>query len=186
VLEILVKESITKKKKCEYFLNGSACGVDLNLFNPGRWEDSGKQIRKSLKIPAEAIVIGVFGRLTREKGVNEMVSAFVKLSQQIDNIFLLVVGTQEEKDRLLPETEEIIRNHPRIRSLGWQKSLLPCYVAIDIFCLPSYREGFPQTPLEAQAMELPVVTTDIPGARESIIDGQTGLLADPRGSEGII
>jgi len=97
-----------------------------------------------------------------------------------------VVGKQEEKDRLLPETEEAIKNHPQIRSSGWQETLLPCYVTIDIFCLPSYREGFPQSPLEAQAMELPVVSTNVLGCREAVVNNQTGFLVEPRDSRALV
>ena len=128
----------------------------------------------------------MFGRLTGDKGVNEIVTAFVRITKEIDNIFLLVIGVQEQKDKLLKETERRIKSHSRIKALGWQKTLLPYYATIDIFCLPSYREGFPQSPLEAQAMEIPVVSTNIMGVRESIVDNQTGFLVEPRNTEALI
>lgn len=186
MVEIVEQQGLAKKSKCEVILNGSACGADLEEFNPEKWKHSRKQMRGRLKIPQDGIVIGVFGRLTGDKGVNEIVAAFRKMSQELDNVFLLVVGRQEEKDKLLPETEEIIKTHPQIRTLGWQKTLLPCYATIDIFCLPSYREGFPQSPLEAQAMKLPVVCTNVMGSREAIVNNQTGFLAKPRSSKALV
>ena len=186
MVDFAEKQGLTKRSKCEVILNGSACGVDLEEFNFEKWKHSREQMRGRLKIPQDGIVIGVFGRLTGDKGVNEIVAAFRKMAQELDNVFLLVVGRQEEKDKLLPETEEIIKTHPQIRTLGWQKTLLPCYATIDIFCLPSYREGFPQSPLEAQAMEMPVVSTNIMGVRESVVNNQTGFLVEPRSSKALI
>lgn len=186
MVDFAEKQGLTKRSKCEVILNGSACGVDLEQFNPQKNWHHREQMRSRLKIPLDSVVIGVFGRLTGDKGVNEIVAAFRQLTQQLNNVFLLVVGKQEEKDRLLPQTEQAIRNHPQIRTLGWQKTLLPYYATIDIFCLPSYREGFPQSPLEAQAMELPVVSTNVIGPRESVEDGETGFLVEPKSSKALI
>lgn len=78
---------------------------------------------------------------------------------------------------------DIINKHPKVIRLGWQETLLPCYSALDIFCLPSYREGFPQSLIEAQAMQVAVITTNIVGAREAIVNNQTGLLVEPKNDQ---
>lgn len=184
--DVVEEQGLTKKSKCEVILNGSACGVDLEEFNPENWKHCCEPMRDSLKIPPDSVVIGIFGRLTGDKGVNEIVAAFREIARQMNNVFLLVIGNQEEKDRLPPETEKTIRSHPQVRALDRQKELFPYYATIDIICLPSYREGFPQTHLEAAAMELPVVSTDIMGCREAIVNDETGFLVEPRNSEALI
>lgn len=186
MVDVAEQDGIVRRSKCEVILNGSACGVDLEELNPDNYKHCRETIRNELKIPQDAVVIGVFSRLTGDKGINEIVAAFRQITQQLNNVFLLVIGNQEVKDWLKPETEEVLRTHPKIRALGRQETLLPYYAAIDIFCLPSYREGFPQSPLEAQAMELPVVATDIMGNREAVVNNQTGLLVKPRSSETLI
>ncbi|MGA1979144.1 MAG: glycosyltransferase family 4 protein [Sedimentisphaerales bacterium] len=186
MVDFIVQQRLTKRSKCDVILNGSACGVDLEQFNPEKWKQDGERIRSELGIPKAAVVIGVFGRLTGDKGVNEIVSAFKQIIQEHDNTFLLVVGRQEQRDKLLPDTENTLNNHSKVVHLAcWLKNLIPYYAAIDIFCLPSYREGFPQSPLEAQAMGKPVITTDILGARESIVDNQTGFLIEPKNSKAL-
>jgi len=108
------------------------------------------------------------------------VVAFELIHRENPAGYLLLVGQQEEKDRLRPEAENLIRSHPAIRCTGWQQDPVPFYAAMDIFCLPTYREGFGEVNLEAQAMALPVVSTDVIGPRESIQNGTTGFLVPPK------
>ena len=108
-------------------------------------------IRNKLNVKEGDVLIGVFGRLTGDKGINEIVEAFERLSKISDTTKLLIVGEEEDKDRLLEKTKKAIEQNKRIIKTSWQKDLRPYFAAIDIFCLPSYREGFPQTPLEAQS-----------------------------------
>ena len=125
-------------------------------------------------------------RLTGDKGINELVSAFAEIAEEIDYVYLLIIGSQEEKDRLLSATEQVIANHPKIRGAGWQENPIPYYMAMDIFCLPTYREGFGKVNLEAQAMGLSVVSTNVIGPRESIKDGETGFLVEPRNNKALV
>lgn len=179
-------EGLAKRSKCEVVLNGSACGVDLQRFDPGKWAEARGRIRDECNISERGIVIGVVGRLTGDKGINELVSAFAEIAEEINNVYLLIVGTQEEKDRLRPDIEDMIRTHPRIRSVGWQNDPIPYYMAMDIFCLPTYREGFGEVNLEAQAMGLPVVSTDVIGPREAVDNGKTGFLVEPESSKALV
>lgn len=143
-------------------------------------------MREQYKIPADAVVVGTVARLTGDKGICELVTAFEKVAQEINNVYLLVVGKQEEKDRLPAHIEQALNKHPRIRAVGRQNKPIPYFAAMDIFCLPTYREGFGEVNLEAQAMKLPVVSTNIIGPRESVADGQTGFLVEPRNSEALV
>jgi len=176
----LERERITRRQKCVVILNGSACGVDLARFCPDSVKTYRKQIRERYQIPEEAVVIGTVARLTGDKGIHELLAAFEQLHRENPSVYLLLVGQQEEKDRLRPEAEELIRSHPAIRCTGWQQDPVPFYAAMDIFCLPTYREGFGEVNLEAQAMALPVVSTDVIGPRESIQSGTTGFLVPPK------
>lgn len=186
MLATIVKDRITRPAKCRVLANGSACGVDLSLYDPQRWAAERAAVRARLGAGAEHVVIGIFGRLTGDKGVNEAVAAFVRLAQSHTQVLLLVVGSVEAKDQPRPDTLTLLQSHPQIRRLEWQESLLPSFAAIDIYCLPSYREGLPQSVLEAQAMALPVVCTDISGCREAIADGETGFCVLPRSTDALL
>ncbi|MGA2677725.1 MAG: glycosyltransferase family 4 protein [Sedimentisphaerales bacterium] len=179
-------EGLAPAAKCEVMLNGSAKGVDLQLFDPDKYRDAGRHVREQYNIPAEAVVIGTMARLTKDKGICELVTAFEKLARDIQTIHLLIVGEQETKDRLPQDIGQMITSHPRIHAVGRQNMPVPYFAAMDIFCLPTYREGFGEVNLEAQAMKLPAVSTNIVGPRESIADGQTGFLVEPRNSEALI
>jgi glycosyltransferase involved in cell wall biosynthesis len=185
MVEFALSEGLGQRKKYEVMLNGSACGVDLELFDPEKWKNFRSKIRDDFNIPENAIVIGAVARLTGDKGINELVQAFDVLSNEIPRMYLLLVGEQEEKDRLSLESECTFCNNPRVRLTGWQDNTLPFYAAMDIFCLPTYREGFGEVNLEAQAMGLPVVSTDVIGPRESIENGKTGFLVPSRSAEAV-
>lgn len=186
MVSLAESEGLAKTSKCEVMLNGSACGVDLQRFDPKKWPKARAEIRDKYHIPERAVVIGVVARLTGDKGINDLVSAFVEIAEEISYVHLLIVGGQEEKDKLHPQTEQIIKTHPRIHAVGWQQDTIPYYRAMDIFCLPTYREGFGEVNLESQALGLPVVSTNVIGPRESIKDGETGFLVEPKSSKAIV
>jgi len=186
MIDFVEAEGLTKSSKCAVMYNGSACGIDLQQFDPEKWRDSRNELRNNLNIPEYATVIGTVARLTGDKGINELVEAFGMLCDEVSLLYLLLVGDQEEKDRLQTASERAIRNNLKIKAVGWQKDPLPYYAAMDIFCLPTYREGFGKVNLEAQAMGLPVVSTNVIGPRESIENGVTGFLVEPRSSKVLI
>jgi glycosyltransferase involved in cell wall biosynthesis len=186
MIDFVENQSLAKRSTCKVMLNGSACGVDLEEFDSQKWPTARNRIRNECNIPEKAVVIGVVARLTGDKGINELVSAFAEIAEEISYVYLLIVGGQEEKDKLRPDIEHIIETCPRIQAVGWQKNSISYYMAMDIFCLPTYREGFGKVNLEAQAMGLPVVSTNVIGPRESVKDGETGFLVEARSSEALI
>ena len=119
------------------------------------------------------------GRIVGDKGINELTIAFQKLQKEFNNIRLLLVGRFEEQlDPLKPETIEAIKSNPDIVHVGakYDDDLLAHYAASDCFVFPSYREGFPNTVMEAGAMDLPCIVTDINGSREIIEHGKNGVI----------
>ena len=119
------------------------------------------------------------GRVVSDKGINELIKAFQKLQKEINDVRLLLVGRFEgQLDPLKPETIEAIKSNPDIVHVGakYGDDLLVHYAASDCFVFPSYREGFPNTVMEAGAMELPCIVTDINGSREIIEHGKNGVI----------
>ena len=116
-----------------------------------------------------------WARRPRDKGVEELVEAFLLLRQKFADIILLVVGDYETRDQPSEKTKHILATHEAVRHVGWQTDVVPFMAALDIFVLPTYREGLGTVLLEAAAMGIPTVTTKATGARDAIVDGSTGL-----------
>ncbi len=146
---------------------GNVRGIDMNY-----WRKTNASSNKLREIKRDDVFTFIFvGRIVRDKGINELIAAFDKLSQE-HKVRLLLVGTFEDAlDPVSESTKKIIEGNSSIEYLGPQygTDLLACYAASDCFAFPSYREGFPNTVLEAGAMELPSIVTDINGSREIIV-----------------
>ena len=157
---------------------GSSNGVDPSRFEPTpqrrlRWR---RALRVDLGIRPDQPVIGFAGRLTRDKGLPELVAAFQSVRQDLPEAVLLLVGDYEEGDPVPEEMRNAIESETGIHRVGFTSQIELYYLVMDIFVLPTHREGFPNTVLEAQAAGLPVVTTVATGAVDAIEDGVTGLL----------
>jgi len=149
--------------------------VDIDRFSPGA-----NDIRLRLKISAAEPVIGFVGRLTRDKGVPELIEAFERVLKASPQARLLLVGWYDESDDALSaETRESIDRHPRIVRTGFVADTAPYYRAMDMLVLPTWREGFPNAVLEAAASGLPVITTLATGSRDAVVPEITGLLIPP-------
>lgn len=158
------------KKPMKVLGYGNVRGVDLNYWR--------RNVEKSKGSPFTFVFVG---RIIRDKGINELVDAFMKLRQQYSGIRLLLVGPYEENlDPILPETKRLIETSDAIDTVGNQKDVRPFYEQSDVLVLPSYREGFPNVVLEAGAMELPSIVTDINGSREIIENRKNGVIVPPR------
>ena len=167
----LLNHRITKKP-LRVLGYGNIKGVDLAYFKP-----AGGDYRKN----SDDFTFVFVGRLVRDKGINELVSAFDRIHQDYPDTKLLLVGRYEnELDPLLPETSRRIEDGDGIRMCGMQDDVRPFYAQADAFVFPSYREGFPNVVLEAGAMGLPSIVTDINGSREIIIEGENGTIIPPR------
>lgn len=178
----LIAGKITKKplKVLGY---GNVMGVDMNRFS-SRPEVMEMVTQKALK-SQDAFTFLYVGRIVRDKGINELCSAFNKLSVGA-SVRLLLVGPYEDSlDPISDEARKIITENPSVKAVGPKRGdeLLAYYAAADCFVMPSYREGFPNTVLEAGAMGLPSIVTDINGSREIIKDGVNGMIVPPQDTE---
>ena len=172
----LINNGITKKplKLLGY---GNVMGVDMEKFSR-RLEimDKAKLIRK------QVFTFLYVGRIVMDKGINELCEAFDKLSGLTETRLILVGPSEDTLDPISDKAKEIIGNNPNIESVGgiFGEELLAYYAAADCFVFPSYREGFPNTVLEAGAMGLPSIVTDINGSREIIRQGENGVIIPPK------
>jgi glycosyltransferase involved in cell wall biosynthesis len=166
--------------------SGSFAGVDPKRFAPTpeglRHAD---QLRRKLGIPREAPVVGFVGRLTRDKGIAELVEAYSKLRKRSPSLRLLLVGEVEDADPLPSETHRLIEREPRIIHTGFVEDPVPYYHMMDVLAFPTHREGFGNAALEAHAAGKPVVAARATGVVDSVIDGVTGILV-PVGDAGAL
>jgi glycosyltransferase involved in cell wall biosynthesis len=154
---------------------GSSRGVDMERYSPGR-----SDVRERFGIPEDEQVIGYVGRLTRDKGVPELIEAFDAILIAEPKTHLLLVGWFDASEDLLPrQVRARIVTHPRIHLTGFVEHTASFYRAMDVMVLPSWREGFPNAVLEAAASGIPVVTTLCTGSRDSVVPEVTGLLIPP-------
>lgn len=185
--EVLTENSLCPIQKVKVLANGSINGVDSEkTFNPARLDTAMRcRIREEYGVPADANVIGYLGRVVRDKGLIELSQAWQMIASRDSNSHLLIVGQSESQDPLPAEVQHYLNTEPRIHMIGYVEDSVPFYRAMDVLVLPTYREGFPVAPLEAAAMELPVVATRIPGCVEAVDDGATGILVPPYNAQAL-
>lgn len=159
---------------------GNVMGVDMELWNPLRFSD--------IKKDKEIFQFLFTGRIVGDKGINELVNAFVLLQKKYPNIRLMLTGPYEKDlDPLLPETDAEISKNKTIVVNGpfFGDDLVRIYAQADCYIMPSYREGFPNSVLEAGAMGLPQIVTDINGSREIITNEENGLIVPSKDEEAL-
>ncbi|NJY63963.1 glycosyltransferase family 4 protein [Salinimicrobium sp. CDJ15-81-2] len=176
--KIILDHNFSGPEKLKVLGEGSSNGIDTKYFNPEYFTAEQKQkIRQSLEIPADDLVFIFVGRLVKDKGINELVQSFKRLSAENENISLLLVGPfEQELDPITDENFEEIKTHPKIFTTGYQVDVRPYFAAADVLVFPSYREGFPNVVMQAGAMGLPSIVTDINGCNEIIRDEENGLI----------
>lgn len=177
----LIAYKITRKP-LHVIANGNVNGIDVEYFKPS------EELRQEAQcIMKERVFTFVFiGRIVRDKGINELVTAFERLYKENSAIRLIVVGAFEEKlDPVLPEVKGIMQSCPGIEMVGYQKDVRPFLLASDVLVLPSYREGFPNVVMQAGAMGLPCIVTDINGCNEIIIPNENGIIIPPKNEEAL-
>lgn len=182
--EIIEVNNFTSQKKMKVIGKGSSNGINTTHFNPSLFsKDQDEQLRKKLDLSNSDFVFIFLGRLVKDKGINELITAFHQLSKKHLNIKLLLVGYYNKKTALLnQETEQIIETHKQIILLDWQEDVRPYLSLANALVFPSYREGFPNTVLQSSAMKLPCIVTDINGCNEIIINNYNGIIIPKKDS----
>lgn len=176
--KIILDLGFTSPKKIKVLANGSSNGIDTSYFSTAHFSFAQKvDLKESLQITDADFVFVFVGRLVSDKGINEAVSAFKKVSITYPQSKLLLVGPLEsELDPLNPETLEAISHCPAIIAVGYQPDVRPYLAISDCLVFPSYREGFPNVVMQAGAMDLPAIVSDINGCNEIIIPGENGII----------
>ena len=182
VKRALIRERITLKSM-QKIHNGNINGVDLEWYNrTEEIEKSAEEIRGA----SNAFTFVFIGRIVRDKGIVELIEGFTRLSHERDDVKLRLVGRFEDKlDPLPAATREAIDNCDKIEFDGYQADVRPYLAASDVLVLPSYREGFPNVVLQAGAMGLPVIVTDVNGSDEVIEQGINGVIVPKYNSDAL-
>jgi len=177
-----IDEGFADANKTLVLASGSASGVIAERHLPRSLDQNWLALRQQLGIPADALVIGFVGRFVRDKGIGELVAAFQAIRKRHLQCCLLLIGTFETGDPLdlavVQYLQAALANSAQsgVYGTGWVADVAPYYPVMDVLALPTYREGFPISPLEASMCEVPVVGTSATGMVDAVVNGKTGLL----------
>lgn len=176
--DVALRHGLCRPEKIKVLLGGSSNGVDSgDRYHPDRLPAGTRATtRARYGIPDDALVVGFIGRVVRDKGIVELAEAWRSVRERFPEARLLIVGPLEPQDPLPAGVEDALRADAQVVLAGEDFDTPPLYAAMDVFALPTYREGFPNVLLEAAAMRLPVVATRVPGCTDAVEDGTTGLL----------
>ena len=185
--KIIIENKYCFPDKLKVMADGSSNGIDTNYFNPELFStDENLNLKKELGIKEEDFVFVFVGRLVKDKGINEMIEAFEFLQKVEKGIKLLLVGDYEQElDPLNAHSMESIKKNEAILTVGFQNDVRPYFAIGDVLVFPSYREGFPNVVLQAGAMGLPCIVSDINGCNEIIIEGKNGIIIPVKDSNAI-
>lgn len=186
--DYVVRQRLCAAERVVVLGQGSVNGVDAEgVFSPAKTGPATRDaIRARYGIPDSALVLGFVGRIVADKGMRELASAWRLLRDRYPSLHLLLVGPFEAQDPLSPEDEVLFRTDDRVHLAGRRSDVAPHLAAMDVFVMPSYREGFGIANIEAAAMALPVISTRIPGCVDSVQDGVTGTLIPARDANALV
>ena len=160
-------------KKMLVIGNGGSNGIDTAFYSRNATQD--------IKISTFDFTFGFVGRIFYEKGINELVASFIRLQKDYPNIGLRLIGFMEEN--LYPVDDWVkqeISTNSHIEFVGFQQDVRPYLMGCEAFVFPSYREGFPNVVMQAGALELPQIVTDINGCNEIIVQNKNGIIVPPQ------
>ena len=182
-LKKFINENLTKKD-VKVIAQGSINGVDTEFFKNTKTLDEKELIRDKFKIDKKDFVITFVGRIVKDKGINELIEAFINLSKKYNNLKLLLVGDYEEYlNPIKNENKILIDSLDSIITVGFQNDIRDFLSITDLFVLPSYREGLPNSLIEAGSFGIPLLATNINGCNEIIDDGITGILVEKKSAK---
>jgi glycosyltransferase involved in cell wall biosynthesis len=184
--EEVIREKLLPANRARVLGAGSSKGVNINEFQLNvKTLFEAQKIRLRLGIDTNDIVVGYAGRMTLEKGISELIEAFRSIRQNNCRVHLLLVGDQDQRNPLPHNIVALINSEKGVQTAPFSENVASYIAAMDILVLPSYREGFGNILIEASALDRPVIATDIPGCRDAVIDGTTGLLIAPHDAKSL-
>ncbi len=182
-LKKFINDNLTKKD-VKVIAQGSINGVDTEFFKNTKTLDEKEFIKDKFKIDKKDFVITFVGRIVKDKGINELIEAFINLSKKYNNLKLLLVGDYEEHlNPIKKENKILIDSLDSIITVGFQSDIRDFLSITDLFVLPSYREGLPNSLIEAGSFGIPLLATNINGCNEIIDDGITGILVEKKSAK---
>ena len=187
--DFILQNNFTQSNKLKIIANGSSNGIDTTFFSPAQVTETERvTLREKLNIQPDNFVFVFVGRIVSDKGINELIKAFSELQAAENNEpagikLLLVGGLENDLDPLNPETLAEINQNKDIISVGFQQDVRSFFAIADALVFPSYREGFPNVVMQAGAMGLPSIVSDINGCNEIIIEGENGLIIPSKNVE---
>lgn len=185
IKEVLIEDKITNKEPVVIW-NGSVRGIDTIKFNPDNFKDN-SNLEQQYNLNENDFILTFVGRIVKDKGINELVEAVNILHSKYANVKLLLIGRFENTGNPVSDiTKKIIDESDFIIATGPQSNIASFLSITDLFVFPSYREGFGLSLMEAGAMGIPSLASNIPGCNEVVIDGQTGILIPSHSSQAII
>ena len=185
-MEIAIADKLCSRSKASVIGAGGTVGVDVNIFDCTKRVEYSASIYEKYPILKGKTVFGYVGRIDVDKGINELIEAFCRLNNEFSNTRLILVGHFEsEIDPISKTSNNAIKANNSIEFVGYQNDIRPWLAASDVFVFPSYREGFPNVVIEAGAMGVPSIVTDINGSREIIINNENGCIIPPQDSNAL-
>lgn len=187
--DFILQNNFTQSNKLKIIGNGSSNGINTTFFSPEQVTETERvALREKLNIQPDDFVFVFVGRIVSDKGINELIKAFSELQTADNNELtgiklLLVGGLESDLDPLNPETLAEINQNKDIISVGFQQDVRPFFAISDALVFPSYREGFPNVVMQAGAMGLPSIVSDINGCNEIIVEGENGLIIPSKNVE---
>lgn len=177
-MQFAIDEKLCRPEKISVVGIGGTIGVDLSVCDSFDHKLIREELRHMWNIPTDAFVYGYVGRINKDKGINELISAFTAIKKHNENVFLVLVGMYDEANPISDANYEMAQNDPQIIMTG---NVAPDQVyhymsMFDVLTHPTYREGFGKVLQEAMGMELPIITTDVPGPSEVVEKNVSGIL----------
>jgi glycosyltransferase involved in cell wall biosynthesis len=181
-LHDFITKNISNSSKIRVIGNGSSNGIDIEHYKKtDKLIAKSSEIKNNLELNQKFFIWIFIGRVVKDKGINELIEAFVSFQKENSKNYLIIVGNfEQELDPLLPEIKDLINNHEYISHVGFQNDIRPYLLMADVLVFPSYREGLPNVPMQASCLDLPVIATDINGCNEIVKHKINGILIKPK------
>lgn len=183
--EMCIRDHIYSAKKVKVLGLGGTVGVDVTKFELDKKEGYKKSVREEYSVPENSILLGFVGRIQRDKGINELIEAFMKLYEEDNSRYLMLVGPVENTIPIKEENMKWAEECPNVRFTGRVSDVYKYVSAFDVLVHPTYREGFGMVLQEAAALKTPIITTNIIGPSEFVTNGFNGVLVEPKDTDSL-